>query len=327
VGSREVRDVQGAGKGEDGEATARVGHRLEPEPGPALGCQQPRCPGSEVGDPPVVLVRVVDIGVEESFELTPDRRGKRTAVLPIGVDSEASDRMRELRCRAVRALRPALGLLHSREKRGNVGGLRFRPRRRDVDCPVVVGAACERDPAGVHGLDAVPFGELLQVGRGDRRGEPTGELVGLLRAGAVASLPDPEQEHHPLDVRDGEGGAHAIERVGKSMNEATGAEEADELVDGRPPLLEVAVVLLGQVPDEDVERHVVFGEAGRHLDRQERAVQMSDAERPFERVVVGDRHEGHPAPPADGGDALRRRERLAEACATEREVAAVRGEA
>ena len=113
-----------------------------------------------------------------------------------------------------------------------------------------------------------------------------------------------EQQHHPLDVRGGQRRAHPVERVRESVGKPALAQEADELVDRRPERLEVAVILLAQVPDEDVQRDVVLGEAGRHLDGEERAGQIRDPERPLERVVVADRDERHPAPAADVVDAL-----------------------
>ena len=81
-----------------------------------------------------------------------------------------------------------------------------RPRRRDVERAVVVGSAGERDAPAVRRLDPVLVGERREERRRHRRREPARELVRLARARAVPSLPDREEEHHPLDVRAVSGG-------------------------------------------------------------------------------------------------------------------------
>ena len=118
--------------------------------------------------------------------------------------------------------------------------------------------------------------------------------------------------------------AHAVERVRERVREAALAQERDELVDRRAVRLQVAMVLLGEVPDEHVQRDVVLGEARRHLDGEERVGLVRDAQRALDRVVVADRHERHPARLADAVDALRLRVGLAEARASQRVVPAVR---
>ncbi len=201
---------------------------------------------------------------------------------------------------------------------------RLRPGRRDVERAVVVGAGGELNPARMNGLDPVPFGERRQESRLDRRREPARELVRLLRPRPVPSLPDGEEQQHPLDVRHGQRRPHPVERVRQRVGEAALAEERDQLVDRRPARLQVAVVLLAQVPDEHVQRHGVLGELGRDLDREERVREVRDPQRTLDRVVVGDRDEGHATRLAGAVDALGLRVRLAELGAAERVVAAVR---
>ena len=117
---------------------------------------------------------------------------------------------------------------------------------------------------------------------------------------------------------------HAVERMRERVCEAALAEECDELVHRRTERLQVAVVLLGQVPHENVERHLVLGEACRHLDGEERVGLVRDAQRTLDRVVVADRDVRHAALPADAIHALGLRVRLAETCAAECVVPAVR---
>ena len=58
------------------------------------------------------------------------------------------------------------------------------------------------------------------------------------------------------------------------------------------------MIFLGQVPDEDVQRDVVFGEARCHFDGEKHVGVMRDAQRALERVVVADRDERHARAPA-----------------------------
>lgn len=164
---------------------------------------------------------------------------------------------------------------------------------------------------------------FLQVrGRHGTR-DPARELVRLLRARSVPALPDPEEQQHPLDVRGRQQQPHPVERVREGVCEPTAAEERDELVHRTSVGLQVAMIVLAQVPDEDMERDVVLGEPGGHLDGEERAGELRDSQRSLERVVVRDRDERHPALPADPVDALRLSERLPEPGTAERVVAAV----
>ena len=119
---------------------------------------------------------------------------------------------------------------------------------------MIVRAGTERDAARVAWLDAVTLGEPLDERRRDRLGQRRGDRVGALRPRAVPPLPHREEEHHALDVREGERRAHPVQRVRERVHEAPFAQEVDQLVDRRAVGLKIAVVLLGQVPDEDVER-------------------------------------------------------------------------
>ena len=188
---------------------------------------------------------------------------------------------------------------------------------------MVVRARAERDAAGVARLDAVPRCEPFDERPRDRVGQRRGDRVRALRPGAVPSLPHREEEHHPLDVREGERRAHPVQRVRERVHEAPFAQEIDQLVDRRAVGLKIAVVLLGQVPDENVERDVVLGKPSRDLDREERVRPVRDAQRALDRVVVGDRDEGHAAANAGVVEHVRLRVRLAQAGPAKRVVAAV----
>jgi hypothetical protein len=76
------------------------------------------------------------------------------------------------------------------------------------------------------------------------------------------------------------------------------------------------MILFGQVPDEHVQRHVVFGESRRYFLREKHVRAICDAERTFERVVVGDRDQRNSTPKTRLINALGRRVRLAEGRAT-----------
>ena len=160
---------------------------------------------------------------------------------------------------------------------------------------MIVGAAGERDPPACAG--AIPWRSASVASRPGSTAAASLQASSFdsLRPRAVASLPHPEQQHHPLDVSDRQRRAHPVERMRERVGEAALAEERDELVHRRPVRLEVAVILLGQVPDEHVQRDVVLREAGRHLDREERVRLVRDPQRALERVVVADRDERHAA--------------------------------
>jgi hypothetical protein len=170
----------------------------------------------------------------------------------------------------------------------------------------------------------VPVREAREPLGCHRAREPAGELVRLARARAVASLPDPEDDEQLLHVLDRERAAHAVERVREGVHETPLAEERGELEHRRTVRLEVAVVLLGEVPDEHVQRDLAAGEIRRHLDREERVGKVRDPQRALDGVVVADRDEVHAARLADAVHALGVRVGLAEACATQRVVPAVR---
>ncbi len=158
---------------------------------------------------------------------------------------------------------------------------------------MIVGAGREPDSPLVRRLEPVTLRQPREVlGRGPSASRQASVFAS--RSSPVAALPEPEQQHHALDVERRDRRAHPVERVRERVCEPALAEERDELVDGGPVRLQVAMVILGQPPDEDVERHVVGREARRHLDRKERARQLGDAESSLEGVVVGDRHQRMP---------------------------------
>ena len=71
------------------------------------------------------------------------------------------------------------------------------------------------------------------------------------------------------------GGAHPVERMRERVLEPSFAEKRRELVDRAAKRLQIAMILLAEVPDEHVQRHVVLGEARRHLDREEGVRQVA----------------------------------------------------
>jgi hypothetical protein len=109
------------------------------------------------------------------------------------------------------------------------------------------------------------------------------------------------------------------------VREAALAQERDELHHGSTTRLEFAMVLLGEVPDEDVERNPLALELRGHLDREERVGKVRDPQRALQRVVIRNRDEIHPAALAHAVDALGFGVGLAEPCPAERVVAAVGG--
>jgi hypothetical protein len=312
VCGREVGELEPGGEGE--RAQPRACCRERGERHSARACplaEEPYEAGRDLGDLGMPLGGVDRVAVEELFELRPDRVRQLSPALAIGVCEQRRDRVRELERRAVRSGGPGLAALDGGEEVLRRVALGLRPRRCDIERAVVVGASGEGDSAGVHRFEAVPLRQLLEIRTLDRSRETARELVRLLRPGAVAAFPDPEQQHHPLDVRSRQRCSHPVERMRERVREPALAQERDQLVHGRAVRLQVAVVLLPKVPDEHVQRHGVLGELRRHLDGEKRPGLVRYPQRALDRVVVADRGEGHAARPAGPVDALGRGIRLA----------------
>ena len=328
VGGEDVGQLEPAGEGERGEARADGAEAEVPEPALAAAAAEQADERAARGpDLGVALGRVLGVVVEERAQLNVEQRRHRLGGLAVGVGGERCHRVGELDRRAVGALGGSRARRHRVEERGGRVARRRRPGVGDVDRAVVVGAAGERDRPGVHRLEVVPTGQLREVPVRRRSRDPAGDEVRVLRPGAVPPLPDREEEHHPLDVPRRERRPHPVQRVRERVHEAALAEEGDELVDRAAVGLKVGVVLLGQVPHEDVQRRRVLGEAGRDLDREEGVLEVRDPQRALDRVVVGDRDEVHPPSPRHAVDALRLGERLPEPRAPQRKVPAIRRKA
>ena len=188
---------------------------------------------------------------------------------------------------------------------------------------MVVRAADKRNGAIVTGCHPMPVGQHGKGAGVHRLGESAGKAVVLARAGAVATFPHAEEQHHPLDVPRRDRRTHPVERMSERVRQTAVREERLQLIDGAAEGLQIPVILLGQVPDEHVQRHIVLWEARRDLDRQKRVGQMIDTKRALNRVVVADRYETHTASTTNVIDTLRVGVGLSEPRPPERIVAAV----
>jgi hypothetical protein len=112
--------------------------------------------------------------------------------------------------------------------------------------------------------------------------------------------------------------------MGQSVWKLPCAEEVNELVDRGTMRLQVAMVLLGEIPHQHMQRDVVLGKPRGDFLADERPGLIGNAKGAFDRVVVGDRDERHPAASARVVDVLGRRVRLRQPSPAKREVAAVR---
>jgi hypothetical protein len=119
-------------------------------------------------------------------------------------------------------------------------------------------------------LEAVSRRETVDQLRRCRLRDPARELVRLARARAVPALPYREEDEQPLEVLGRHRHAHPVERVGEPVREAALPQERHELQHRPAARLQVAMVLLRQMPHENVERDALAFELRRHLDGEKR---------------------------------------------------------
>ena len=245
-------------------------HRLQPR-----SQQRDRVVGPEVG----ARRPMADIALlEHAFDDPQDRRRLRARG---AVAAQRPDRQRH---RGVGPLRGAAlvpvgagvaGPDVRQELRGGGGGGRLGERPPDVDSGVVIGPA---DGGAPVGLDVH---ERRQV-----------ELFG---PGAVAGLPDREQLGQAAAVARSQRLLHRIERMRERRGDLVGVQirraRLDVVVVGLQPL-----VVVGRDPvTEDVNGLGLALEPHGQLLGDERVGQVLQCLGALDRVVVGDRHEVHPA--------------------------------
>ncbi len=171
---------------------------------------------------------------------------------------------------------------------------RLRECAADVDAGVVVGAA---DAGAAVGLDV-----------------DLGGRVELTCAGAVARLPDVEQLCEAAAVTRQQRRLDRIERVGERAGDAAFAKLFGDGLDVAGERLQALVILHRDPPDEDVHGLGLTAKPGGQLLRDERVViACGELEGSVDRVVIGDRHEVHPAALGELVDLLRRRRALRQA--------------
>ena len=264
----------------------RLGH-VEPErvePGPQKGA---RVLGAEVGadraracialahhtlDDPQHDAWVGRLAAVAPAE-RPDRQGHR-GVRPLGRAALGAAGAR------LTAPQPAQKLFRSRR------GRRLGPGPPDVDPGVVVGTA---DAGAAVGLDV-----------------DGGRHVQLARAGAVAGLPHGEQPREPAAVARRKGRSDRVERMGQGTGDAVPVQVLGHLLHVSGVCLQPVVVGRRDAPAENVDRLRLAAEPRGELLGDEHLGPVGDLEDTRDRVVVGDRHEVHPAPAGEPVDLLRR---------------------
>ena len=300
VGGSQEGCLQGGREQQLRQAWRSAVERFQSEP--AVACVLPERARERAdccGDVGVVCCRVLVVGVEEVTDHERDGLRKAGSACPVGVEEQRDHGVGELLRRAVRPHRAPFTGTGAVKERVQVVSLGLRPGGRDIERAVVVGAAHEADVAFVSRRETVAVGERHEGGRRDEAGEPAGELVVGTGAGAVSPLPGAKQQHHPFHMRGRDRWPHPVERVGERVRQAPVREEGLELVDRATVGLQIPVVVLAEIPDEDVQDDIVFGKSGRHLLRQERVVEVRDSQGSLDGVVVADRDEPHSACPAD----------------------------
>ena len=119
--------------------------------------------------------------------------------------------------------------------------------------------------------------------------------VQLLGARTVARLPDREQLRQAPPVPRGEWRLHRVERMRQGRGDPALVQVGRALLDVTSMCLEPFVILAPDPVAEDVDRPGLAAEPGRQLLGDERIGKIDELEGSGDRVVIGDRHEVHPA--------------------------------
>ena len=205
-----------------------------------------------------------------------------------GAGGERHRRVRPLRRAAVLAERGGVAgddLVEELAPRRALHCLRARPA--DVDPGVIVGAADAGAPV------------RLDVDLGGR--------VELGCARAVARLPDRKQLGQAPPVARQQRRLDRVERVRERACDLALRKLFGDGLDVAGERLQTLVVLPGDAPAEDVHRLGLAAKPGGELLGDERVlVAVGKLERAVDRVVIGDRHEVHPAALGEVIDLLRR---------------------
>jgi hypothetical protein len=137
-----------------------------------------------------------------------------------------------------------------------------------------------------------------------------GGSVELGRARAVAHLPRAEEVGESAPVPRGQRRRDGVERMRERAGDLVLVQVGGDGLDVAGVRLQPVVVVRRDAVDEHVDRLRLAVELRRQLLRDEHARPVGDLQHPVDRVVVGDRHEVHPAPFGEGVDLLRRRRAL-----------------
>ena len=98
-----------------------------------------------------------------------------------------------------------------------------------------------------------------------RAADPLGGFVALDGTGAVATLPELEEQQAALQVSAREVAAHAVQRVGQRVRQAACAQPVDQLVDVGPQAVDLGPRGVVDAPHQDVQRNAVARELHRGL--------------------------------------------------------------
>ena len=223
--------------------------------------------------------------------------GVRRRVALAGAERADRDRHRRVRplgrraLVAARARAPRAQVREELLRRGGGGGL--GPGAADVDAGMVVGAA--------------------DAGAAARLVVDPGGLVELRRAGAVADLPGAEQLGQPRRWRGGQRRGDLVEGVRERARDPVGVQVLRHRLDVAGQLLQPRVVVGRDAEAEHVHGLRLAREARGQLLGDEHVRPVGDLQDAVDRVVIGDRHEVHPAPLGERVDLLGRRGALGQA--------------
>ena len=113
--------------------------------------------------------------------------------------------------------------------------------------------------------------------------------------GAVEALESLEQQEQPLEVPALELVVLPVDRMGDAVGDAIALDVLGDVVNVRRKLLQRVVILGGDAVDQHVHLAVVLGKPAGQLLADEHILARRDARHAFDRVVVGDGDEVHPA--------------------------------
>ena len=143
---------------------------------------------------------------------------------------------------------------------------------------------------GVHARARI---KNFDVPRGQVSEDFAGDVADQAGVSAVDAFEVPEQQRELLEVQGGEFFVDAVKRVGEGMSDVFRSQEGLHFVNVFAGVVDLAVLGLGDSPDEKVDTAFVLGKIDGDFFADDHAGQVRDLEAPFDRVLVGEGHEVH----------------------------------